>query len=133
VRVATWNVNGLRARQDFLLAWLRAREPDVALLQELKLPDGRFPHDVFAQAGYQALAHGQKSWNGVALLAKKGCRARRSSARAGSRRRSRASSSRASTAPTESTRSTRTSRRSSSGTTRSPRTSPRGTARMPRS
>jgi exodeoxyribonuclease-3 len=70
MRVATWNVNGLRARQDFLLAWLRAREPDVVAIQELKLPDGRFPHDVFAQLGYQALAHGQKSWNGVALLAK---------------------------------------------------------------
>jgi exodeoxyribonuclease-3 len=75
MRVATWNVNGLRARQDFLLAWLRAREPDVVAIQELKLPDGQFPHDVFAQAGYQALAHGQKSWNGVALLARKPIRA----------------------------------------------------------
>lgn len=71
MRIATWNVNGLRARQDFLLHWLRAREPDLVALQELKLPDGQFPHDAFAQAGYQALAHGQKSWNGVALLARK--------------------------------------------------------------
>jgi exodeoxyribonuclease-3 len=71
MRIATWNVNGLRARQDFLLHWLRTREPDLVALQELKLPDGQFPHDVFAQAGYQALAHGQKSWNGVAVLAKK--------------------------------------------------------------
>jgi exodeoxyribonuclease-3 len=71
VRVATWNVNGLRARQDFLLAWLRAREPDLVALQELKLPDAQFPHELFAAAGYQALVHGQKSWNGVAVLARK--------------------------------------------------------------
>jgi exodeoxyribonuclease-3 len=71
VRIATWNVNGLRARQDFLLRWLAAREPDLVALQELKLPDEQFAHDVFAQAGYQALVHGQKSWNGVAVLAKK--------------------------------------------------------------
>lgn len=71
MRIATWNVNGLRARQDFLLAWLRAREPDLVALQELKLPDAQFPHDRFAQSGYHALAHGEKSWNGVALLAKK--------------------------------------------------------------
>jgi exodeoxyribonuclease-3 len=71
LRIATWNVNGLRARQDFLLAWLRARDPDVVALQELKLPAPQFPHDVFVQAGYHALVHGQKSWNGVAVLAKK--------------------------------------------------------------
>jgi len=71
MRIATWNVNGLPARQDFLLAWLRLREPDVLVLQELKLPDAQFPHDVFAQAGYQAVVHGQKSWNGVAVLARK--------------------------------------------------------------
>jgi exodeoxyribonuclease-3 len=71
VRVATWNVNGLRARQDFLLAWLRARDPDVVALQELKLPDAQFPHDLLLGAGYHALVHGQKSWNGVAVLAKK--------------------------------------------------------------
>jgi exodeoxyribonuclease-3 len=71
VRIATWNVNGLRARQDFLLRWLAVREPDLVALQELKLPDEHFVHDVFAQAGYQALVHGQKSWNGVAVLAKK--------------------------------------------------------------
>jgi exodeoxyribonuclease-3 len=71
MRIATWNVNGLRARQDFLLAWLRAREPDVVALQELKLEGGKFPHDLFSQAGYHALAHGQKSWNGVAVLARK--------------------------------------------------------------
>jgi exodeoxyribonuclease-3 len=71
VRIATFNVNGLRARQEFLLAWLRAREPDLVALQELKLPDEQFPHDLFAAAGYHALVHGQKSWNGVAVLARK--------------------------------------------------------------
>jgi exodeoxyribonuclease-3 len=71
MRIATWNVNGLRARQDFLLAWLRLREPDVVVLQELKLHDTQFPHELFAAAGYQAAVHGQKSWNGVAVLAKK--------------------------------------------------------------
>ena len=71
MRIATWNVNGLRARQDFLLAWLRVREPDLLALQELKLPGEQFPHELFAQAGYHALVHGQKSWNGVAVLARK--------------------------------------------------------------
>jgi exodeoxyribonuclease-3 len=71
MRIATFNVNGLRARQDFLLHWLRTREPDVVALQELKLEDAHFPREAFEQAGYQALAHGQKSWNGVAVLARK--------------------------------------------------------------
>ncbi|MCE2390518.1 MAG: exodeoxyribonuclease III [Proteobacteria bacterium] len=70
LRVATWNVNGLRARLDFVLHWLAARRPDVVGLQELKLTDEQFPHDVFEQAGYRAVTHGQKSWNGVAILAR---------------------------------------------------------------
>jgi exodeoxyribonuclease-3 len=70
MRVATWNVNGLRARLDFVLDWLRAREPDVVGLQELKLSDDVFPHDAFAALGYRAATHGQKSWNGVAILAR---------------------------------------------------------------
>ncbi|MCZ6782897.1 MAG: exodeoxyribonuclease III [Proteobacteria bacterium] len=68
MRIATWNVNGLRARLDFLLHWLAARQPDVVGLQELKLTDEQFPHDVLASAGYRAATHGQKSWNGVAIL-----------------------------------------------------------------
>lgn len=71
MRIATWNVNGLRARLDFVLHWLAAREPDVVGLQELKLTDDQFPHDVFEQAGYQAVTHGQKAWNGVAILSRK--------------------------------------------------------------
>ncbi len=71
MRLATWNVNGLRARLDFVLHWLAAREPDVVGLQELKLAADQFPHDVFEQAGYQAVTHGQKAWNGVAILSRK--------------------------------------------------------------
>lgn len=70
MRLATWNVNGLRARWDFLAHWLAAREPDVVALQELKLPDDQFPHEELAALGYRAVAHGQKAWNGVAVLAR---------------------------------------------------------------
>jgi len=70
VRVATWNVNGLRARQDFLLRWLAERRPDVVALQELKLEDGLFPSAELEAVGYRALCHGQKSWNGVAILSR---------------------------------------------------------------
>jgi exodeoxyribonuclease III len=68
MRVATWNINGLRARFDFLSHWLRARAPDVVGLQELKLADAAFPHAAFAELGYSAITHGQKAWNGVAVL-----------------------------------------------------------------
>jgi exodeoxyribonuclease-3 len=70
VRVATWNVNGLQARFDFLAHWLRERRPDVVALQELKLADERFPRAELEALGYRALCHGQKSWNGVAILAR---------------------------------------------------------------
>ncbi|MCA9595531.1 MAG: exodeoxyribonuclease III [Myxococcales bacterium] len=70
MRIATWNVNGLRARQDFLLHWLRARQPDVVGLQELKLTDEQFPHLELEAEGYHAVTHGQKSWNGVGVLTK---------------------------------------------------------------
>ena len=71
MRIATWNVNGMRARQDFVLHWLAAREPDVVALQELKASDEQFPHDVFEALGYRAAVYGQKGWNGVAVLARK--------------------------------------------------------------
>lgn len=70
MRIATWNVNGLRARLDFVLHWLDARRPDVVGLQELKLADEHFPHDELAARGYRAAVHGQKGWNGVAILAR---------------------------------------------------------------
>lgn len=68
MRIATWNINGLRARLDFVLAWLAERQPDVVGLQELKMTDEQLPVDAFEAAGYHAVSHGQKAWNGVAIL-----------------------------------------------------------------
>jgi len=68
VRIATWNVNGIRARLDFLCRWLAVRQPDVVGLQELKVTDEAFPHAELESAGYRAWVLGQKSWNGVAVL-----------------------------------------------------------------
>jgi exodeoxyribonuclease-3 len=70
MRLATWNVNGLRARLDYVRAWLAERSPDVVGFQELKLQDDQFPHDAFAELGYHAITHGQKAWNGVAILSR---------------------------------------------------------------
>ena len=70
MRVATWNINGLRARLDFLRLWLEARKPDVVGLQELKVTDDEFPSDVFEALGYRAATYGQKAWNGVAVLSR---------------------------------------------------------------
>lgn len=70
MRVATWNVNGLNARLAFLEHWLAARSPDLVGLQEIKMVDEQFPHLAIEAAGYRAVTHGQKSWNGVAVLAR---------------------------------------------------------------
>ena len=70
MRIATWNINGMRARLDYIGHWLRAVEPDVVGLQELKMEDDKFPHDALRELGYHALTHGQKSWNGVAILSR---------------------------------------------------------------
>lgn len=70
MRIATWNINGLRARQQYLLHWLANRQPDIVGLQELKVSDSEFPRDIFEQAGYRAVIHGQKAWNGVAILSR---------------------------------------------------------------
>jgi exodeoxyribonuclease-3 len=70
MRVATWNVNGLRARLEFLVGWLRDRRPDVVGLQELKLQEEKFPQAALEAEGYRAVVHGQKAWNGVAILAR---------------------------------------------------------------
>jgi exodeoxyribonuclease-3 len=70
VRIATFNVNGIGARLPRLLEWLQREGPDVACLQELKAPDTAFPLAAVRDAGYGAIWHGQKSWNGVAILAK---------------------------------------------------------------
>jgi exodeoxyribonuclease-3 len=68
VRIATYNVNGVNGRLPNLLAWLKEAAPDVVCLQELKAPDEKFPADAIRAAGYRAIWHGQKSWNGVAIL-----------------------------------------------------------------
>ncbi len=70
MRIATWNINGMRARLEYLLIWLADRQPDMVALQELKLEDERFPHAEIEAAGYHAVSHGQKAWNGVAVLAR---------------------------------------------------------------
>lgn len=72
MKLATWNVNGLRARLDFLKIWLADRRPDVVGLQELKLDDEAWARDELAAVGYDALLHGQKGWNGVAILVRQG-------------------------------------------------------------
>jgi exodeoxyribonuclease-3 len=72
MKIATFNVNGINGRLANLLAWLEETQPDVACLQELKAPDERFPEAAIEAAGYGAIWHGQKSWNGVAILAR-GC------------------------------------------------------------
>jgi bifunctional non-homologous end joining protein LigD len=70
VRVATWNVNNVVKRLDLLLDWLARARPDVVALQELKTPGADFPADALREAGYASLVVGQRSWNGVALLAR---------------------------------------------------------------
>ena len=70
MRIATWNINGVKARLDGLLTWLRETEPDVACLQEIKSVTEGFPADRLADAGYQCVVHGQKGFNGVAILSK---------------------------------------------------------------
>ncbi len=68
MKIATWNVNSIRARLERALAWLERHEPDVLCLQELKVTDDAFPADVFERAGYRSAVHGQKTYNGVAIL-----------------------------------------------------------------
>ena len=70
MRIATWNVNGLRARLDFIRIWLEQRQPDIVGLQEIKAEADDFPHSAFEDLGYKAVLHGQKGWNGVAVLSR---------------------------------------------------------------
>jgi len=70
MKIATFNVNGIGARLPRLLEWLDGFAPDVACLQELKAPQERFPEAELRDLGYRAIWHGQKSWNGVAILAR---------------------------------------------------------------
>jgi len=70
LKIATFNINGVRARLSRLLEWLEEAKPDVVCLQELKAPAESFPEGAIRDAGYGAIWHGQKSWNGVAILAR---------------------------------------------------------------
>ncbi|HEX5934941.1 MAG TPA: exodeoxyribonuclease III, partial [Pseudorhizobium sp.] len=70
MKIATFNVNGINGRIDILLRWLAEARPDVVCLQELKAPPEKFPHRILDKAGYGAVWHGQKSWNGVAIIAR---------------------------------------------------------------
>jgi exodeoxyribonuclease-3 len=69
-RIATWNINGVKARIDSLLRWLREASPDVVCLQEIKTVDEGFPTGPLEELGYNAAVHGQKGFHGVALLSK---------------------------------------------------------------
>ena len=70
MRIATWNINSIRQRLDHLQAWLKEREPDIVCLQEIKCIDDAFPRENFERLGYNVAVHGQKTFNGVALLSK---------------------------------------------------------------
>ena len=70
MKIATYNVNGVNGRLAVLLRWLEEAQPDVVCLQELKSPNEKFPIEAINAAGYEAIWHGQKSWNGVAFLTK---------------------------------------------------------------
>lgn len=70
MRIATWNVNSIHARLPRLLPWLQEQQPDVVCLQETKTTDDKFPVEALTTAGYNVVFHGQKSYNGVAILAR---------------------------------------------------------------
>jgi exodeoxyribonuclease III len=72
MKIATYNVNGVNGRLPVLLRWLEQAEPDIVCLQELKASDEKFPQAAIRAAGYRAIWHGQKSWNGVAILSRGG-------------------------------------------------------------
>ncbi|MBS1607011.1 MAG: exodeoxyribonuclease III [Bacteroidetes bacterium] len=71
MKIATYNVNGVNGRLPVLLRWLEESKPDIVCLQELKAPQEKFPESAIRDAGYHAIWHGQKSWNGVAILSRK--------------------------------------------------------------
>ena len=70
VKIASFNINGIKARANALMTWLREAQPDVALLQEIKSVNENFPSDLFKDLGYNLAVNGQKSFNGVAILSK---------------------------------------------------------------
>ena len=70
MKIATFNINGIKARAEALPAWLDMAQPDIVLLQEIKSLDENFPTELFEERGYNVATHGQKSFNGVAILSK---------------------------------------------------------------
>ena len=70
MKVVTWNLNSIRAREERLLNWLSRQSPDVVCLQETKVTDEQFPYDAVKEQGYHAAVHGQKTYNGVAILSR---------------------------------------------------------------
>ncbi|MDB4952873.1 MAG: xth [Myxococcales bacterium] len=70
MKLATWNINSIRARTDRLVAWMTAEQPDVLCLQETKVEDSGFPGDVLRGLGYEVATFGQRSYNGVAIVSK---------------------------------------------------------------
>ena len=70
MKIATWNINGIKARIDTAKTWLASASPDIACFQEIKCVDEAFPHQEFEDMGYNVAVHGQKGFNGVALLSK---------------------------------------------------------------
>lgn len=70
MRIATWNVNSIRARLDHVERWLRQAHPDILCLQETKVEDSSFPTDTFSRQGYETVLSGERSYNGVAILAR---------------------------------------------------------------
>ncbi|MBA5776720.1 exodeoxyribonuclease III [Stappia sp. F7233] len=71
MKIATWNINGVKARIDTVLDWLKSESPDIACFQEIKSVDENFPREPFEDLGYNVATHGQKGFNGVALLSKR--------------------------------------------------------------
>jgi exodeoxyribonuclease-3 len=70
MKIATYNINGIKARIQSLTNWLKQAKPDIVLLQEIKSVDENFPREFFENMGYQVETHGQKGFNGVAILSK---------------------------------------------------------------
>lgn len=70
MKIATWNVNSIKARLDNAIMWLKDEQPDIACLQELKCEDAAFPTAAFEELGYNVVTHGQKTYNGVAIISR---------------------------------------------------------------
>ena len=71
MQIATWNINGIKARIETLQAWLKEASPDICCLQEIKSVDDAFPREPLEELGYNVVTHGQKGFNGVAILSKR--------------------------------------------------------------